>query len=154
MRVIFGLCLSAFALMANATTIDVAVIEGSHAPQKFSFVLGDNREHIDLRTDNTYAAAFRDPSTKKEICRDGVYRTGLLLTLKPIEATDEDETALEIIGYVTNLKALVPGETLSCGTNYTPEFDTTDFSDKVVLKKNRPKVIVIDTKYTVLVTRR
>lgn len=154
MRVIFGLCLSAFALMANAATIDVSVIEGNHAPQKFTFALSDSREHVDLRSDNSYTAAFRDPATKKDICRDGVFRTGLLLTLRPIEAAEKNEAPLEIVGMVTNLKGLVPGEALSCGTNHTPELETTDFSDTVVLKKTRTKFIVIDTKYTVLLTLR
>lgn len=153
MRFLFGLALCISAISAQAATLDMSVVDGYKEPQKFRFELKDQREQIDLRDSHSYPAAFSDPQTKKNICRDGIYHTGLLLTIRPIaEASDDGTQEVEIVGQVTSLGGLKKGVSLDCGTDYKPEIENTAFSDTTLLTKHRSKVIIIDGKYTVLLT--
>lgn len=155
MRFLVGAALCLSAITAQAASLDVSVVEGVKEPQKFRFELKDQREQVDLRESHSYPAAFTDPKTKKNICRDGIYHTGLLLTLRPIGELAEDGTqSMEIVGQVTALAELKKGVALDCGTDHRPEIKNTAFSDTAKLTKNRSKVIIIDGQYTVLLTLR
>ncbi len=61
----------------------------------------DGQAHeLDIRDSHRYHAAFVDPATKREICRDGEYKTGLVLKLRslPIEGTEQP---IEVLGMVS-----------------------------------------------------
>lgn len=151
---LFVLSLSLLAsAAANAYQMDVSIVHGSAAPVKFSYPVNEIRQHADLRVSNEYMAAFTDPHTKKDICRAGMYQTGMLLTLEPKGAVSEDGLVpVEIVGQLSTLKEIKKGKTLACGTQEDVSLANKAFSDTVNLKLNKTKVVVIDTAWTVLVT--
>jgi hypothetical protein len=154
MRLLAALALCVSTISAQAQTLDVSVIHGVNEPVKYTFPLTEHREQIDLRESHNYHAAFTDPSTKKDICREGVYQTGLLLTLRPIDKPVDGEVSVEIIGQISSLSDLKEENKLSCGTNFKPILANAPFSDTVRVSANKKKVVVIDNTYTVIVTLR
>lgn len=151
-RLTIAFALVAAAFTAQAQTLEVSVIQGDKEPVKYHIPVSDHREHIDLRESHNYPVAFVDPATKREICREGVYQTGLLLTLRPIDRTKESELPLEVVGQISKLEALKDGKALACGTNQNPVLSNKPFSDTLQLIPGRPKILVIDNAVTVIVS--
>ncbi len=147
------LLLALFAGAAQATPVmEVSVVQGASEPEKYRFDLNGKRHEIDLRESHRYAAAFHDKASKKDICRDGQYHTGLLLTLRDVPDESSDARAIEVIGQVSTLKKSIPGETYSCGQNTIIDIGNSAFSDTARVRPNRTKVMVIDNNWTVFVT--
>ena len=140
------------AFTAQAQTLEVSVIQGDNEPVKYHFPVSEHREQIDLRESHNYPVAFVDPATKREICREGFYQTGLLLTLRPIDRTKDTELPLEVVGQISKLDQLKDGTSLRCGTNRTPVLSNKPFSDTLQLIQGRPKILVIDNSVTVIVS--
>lgn len=145
------LCLSPLAASAAAPEMTVSVVSGSNAPKAYRYPVDGDKHELDLRAIHSYDAAFEDPATKREICREGMYKTGLLLTLRALPKTEDGNQPVEVIGQVSNFDGIKPGKTLKCGTNQEVSLSTTAFSDTVQVEKDRTKVVVIDGKYTVMV---
>lgn len=151
-RLAFATALIGAAFTAQAQTLEVSVIQGDSEPVKYHIPVSDHREQIDLRESHNYPVAFVDPATKREICREGVYQTGLLLTLRPIDRTKDAELPLEVIGQISTLDKLQDGKALTCGTDQSPVLSNKPFSDTLQLMQGRPKILVIDNAFTVIVS--
>lgn len=147
------LLLLAFAGLAQATSVmEVTVIEGTQVPVKYRFDMDGSRHELDLRDSHRYNAAFNDPATKKDICRESEYRTGLILTLRDMPEYAGAERQIELVGQVSKLKSLTPGSTLSCGQNTVVDMENKAFPEITVVKQNRTKVLVIDNSWTVFIS--
>lgn len=145
------LCLSPLVASAAATEMTVSVVSGSNAPKSYKFAVDGDKHVLDLRAVHSYDAAFEDPATKREICREGMYKTGLMLTLRTLPKSEDGNQPVEVIGQVSNFNGITPGKVLKCGTNQEVSLSTTAFSDTVKVEKDRTKVVVIDGNYTVMV---
>lgn len=146
---IFLLCATS---AVNAATLEVSVTEANQLPEKFYFDLGEERQTLDLRGSERYTAAFKDARTGSEICRDAEYRTGMMMTLRNLDMTEENHYQIEIIGQLTTLGNLEKGETLACGTNEIPVLSNKAFSDTSVLEVGKTKVLIVDRQTTMLMT--
>jgi hypothetical protein len=146
------LALSAQAAQAMPQ-LSVTVIHGTAEPKKFTYELNEQRREIDMRASFPYSAAFRDPITKKDICRDGEYKTGLMFTARYVPSAKKDGAdvlyPIELIGQISDLKDSKPGIELSCGRNTEIEMVNRAMSDTVFVKPNRPKGVVIDNNWTI-----
>jgi xanthine dehydrogenase iron-sulfur cluster and FAD-binding subunit A len=144
--------LSFVAGTANAASLEVAVSQGGNEPQKFSYPLTSERQTLDLRDSGRYTVAIKDKTRGKEICREAEYRTGMVMTLRRVDGDDPDSYKVEVVGQVSNLKALDRREQLACGVNMQPVIENAAFSDTSVLVAGKPKVLVVDGKTTLLLT--
>lgn len=139
-------------LSANAATLEVSVAEGNQKPQKYTYTLNGERQRLDLRESHRYNVAFQDKASRKEICREAEYRTGLVVALRDVEKVGETQYKMEVIGQLTNLDGIVNGEAISCGVNQSPSLSNRAFSDTSVLEVNKTKVLVVDRTTTLLLT--
>ncbi|MGE8065175.1 hypothetical protein [Pseudomonas sp. NPDC089569] len=145
------LCLSPLVASAEASKMTVSVVSGSNAPKSYNYPVDADKHVLDLRAIHRYDAAFEDPATKRQICREGMYKTGLLLTLRALPKTADGSQPVEIIGQVSNFNGITPGKILKCGTNQEVSLSTTAFSDTIQVEKDRTKVVAIDGSYTIMV---
>lgn len=132
--------------------VEVSVSQGSSQIYHSYTELSDGRHSIDLRDSVPYQVAVKDKVRNRDICRDSDYRPGLFLTFRDTGEGTEGAYSMEVIGQVSSLKSMTPGETLSCGQNTVVEMETKAFSDTSQIQVGKPKVIVIDNSWTVLVT--
>lgn len=146
-----ALCLSPLAVNAATNGLRVSVASDRAEPVSYQYPLDDDKQNLDLRASHRYDAAFKDPVTNREVCREGEYKTGLLLTLRSLPKTEDGKQPVEVIGQVSTLDGVKPGITLKCGTNQEVSISTKAFSDTIMVEKNRTKVVVIDGTYTVMV---
>ncbi|MCT8162814.1 hypothetical protein IYR97_25885 (plasmid) [Pseudomonas fulva] len=145
----FTLCL--LPLVAHAAPeLQVSVASGSEVPQAFKYAIDGAKYDLDLRDSHRYQAAFKDTATKRDVCREGEYKTGLLLTLRSLPKTGDGAQPVEIIGQVSKLDGVTDGQRFSCGSNQVVKMSNQAFSDTVQVEPNRTKVVVIDGKYTVI----
>ncbi|EPJ5561938.1 hypothetical protein ACQYZY_26990 [Pseudomonas aeruginosa] len=142
--------LTPLAVQAATEELNVTIASGSVEPVVYRYPLDQERREIDLRQSGRYHVAFKDTATKKVICREAQYKTGLSLTLKPLPKEDGAAQKVEVIGLVTKLAGVKDGERFSCGINQEVSLSHQDFSDTVVVEENRTKAIVIDGVYTVI----
>jgi hypothetical protein len=150
-----SLALTAQAAQA-APELNISVIHGQAEPSTYRFDLNEQRREIDIRERHRYNAAFHVPKTNEDICRDGEYKTGLMFTAKYVPSA-KDNTAdvqypIELIGQISSLKDSKPGIELSCGRNTEIEMINRAVSDTVFVKPNRPKGVVIDNDWTIILT--
>jgi hypothetical protein len=154
--ILFGL----LALTAQAAQampeLSITVIHGKEEPSKYRYDLNEQRREIDLRDRHRYNAAFRVPTSKEEICRDGEYHTGLMFTARYVPSAKKDgadtQYPIELIGQISELKDSKPGIELSCGRNTEIEMLNRAMSDTVFVKPNKSKVVVIDNNWTIFLT--
>lgn len=152
--------LALLAFTANAAhaapELTITVIHGKAEPAKFRFDLTEQRHEIDLRSPHRYNAAFREPASKKDICREGEYQTGLIFSARyvPDEKKDDDDKQypIELIGQISELKNSKPGVEITCGRNTEIEMLNRAMSDIVFVNPNRAKVVVIDNNWTIFLT--
>jgi hypothetical protein len=137
---------------ANAATLEVAVSQGTHEPEHYTYQLSDVRQTLDLRDSARYTVAVLDKVRGKEICREAEYRTGMVMTLRQVEDAGPGQYKIEVVGQVSNLKGIDEKAKLDCGVNMQPIIDNTAFSDTSVIVAGRPKVLVVDGKTTLLLT--
>ncbi|MGP0171040.1 hypothetical protein ACSVIJ_04080 [Pseudomonas sp. NCHU5208] len=139
-------------VVAQASTeeLNVTIAYGTLEPVVYHYPLDQERREIDLRKSDRYHVAFKDTVTKKSICREAQYKTGLSLTLKPLPKEKDGGQKVEVIGLVSKLAGVTDGERLSCGLNQEVTLSHQDFSDTVLVEENRSKAIVIDGAYTVI----
>ncbi len=130
----------------------VSVTEGDKHSYNSHYELTEARHSIDLRDSHPYHVALKDKARGRDVCREADYRTGLYLTFRDTGERTEDAYNIEVIGQVSSVNSVSPGETLSCGQNTIVELGTKAFSDTSLIQVGKPKVIVIDNKWTVLVT--
>ena len=142
--------LSPLAVQAATEELNVTIASGSLEPVIYRYPLNQERREIDLRDSGRYQVAFKDSATKKSICREAQYKTGLSLTLRPLPKEAGAAQMVEVVGLVTKLTGVKDGERLSCGVNQEVSLSHQDFSDTVVVEENRTKAIVIDGVYTVI----
>lgn len=135
---------------AVASQAQVTVIHGSNEPEVFTVQLNGKSQDLDLRESHRYHAAFVDPATKREICRDGEYKTGLVLKLRslPIEG---DLQPVEVVGMVSSLESIKDGVAIKCGTNQEVALSNKSLSDTIRLAPNKTKPMVVDGKWTILI---
>jgi hypothetical protein len=145
------LCLSPLAANAATNELIVSVVAGSQAPTSFKYPLDGDKHELDMRVSHRYDAAFKDTATNRDVCREGMYKTGLLLTLRSLPKDESGNQQVEVIGQVSTLDGVNPGLKLKCGTNQEVMLSNKAFSDTVRIEKNRTKVVVIDGTYTVMV---
>ncbi|HHH9441210.1 TPA: hypothetical protein ACP32N_003147 [Pseudomonas aeruginosa] len=142
--------LIAFSGAAAANQAEVSVIVGRNEPVVFNVPLDGELHAMDLRDSHSYSAAFTDPATKREICRDGEYKTGLVLSLRSLP-NEGDDQPLEVVGMVTTLTSITNGAALKCGINQEVKLANRSLSEMLRLVPNKTKPMVIDGKWTVLV---
>lgn len=140
------------ACSAQAATLEVAVSQGSSEPERFTYQLSDERQTLDLRDSGRYTVAIQDAVRKKQICREAEYRTGMVMTLRQVEISEDGHYKIEIVGQVSNLKSIEEEGRLDCGVNMKPVIENTAFSDTSVIEVGRPKAMVVDGKTTLLLT--
>ncbi|WGK63406.1 hypothetical protein QAO71_17850 (plasmid) [Halopseudomonas sp. SMJS2] len=132
--------------------VEVSVSQGdSHIYHSYT-ELTAGRHSIDLRDAIPYQIAVKDQVRNRDICRESDYRPGLFLTFRDTGEGTDGSYNMEVIGQVSSLKSMTPGEILSCGQNTVVEMETKAFSDTSQIQVGKPKVIVIDNSWTVLVT--
>lgn len=142
--------LLAFSGAAAASQAQVSVIVGTNEPESFLVPLDGQIHEMDLRDAHRYSAAFVDPATKREICRDGEYKTGLVLKMRSLP-NEGAEQPLEVVGMVTTLSSITNGAALKCGTNQEVNLANRSLSEMLRLAPNKTKPMVIDGKWTVLI---
>ncbi len=143
------LALSFMAITAQAASLDVVVSEDNLPVRSFNYVMRDDLQTLDLREQHYYDAAFHDPVTKKDICRPGLYMTGLQVAFKSVP---KSPASVELLGNVSSVKSITDGAKLSCGTHQVVDMKNQAFSQFVDLKPLRPKALVIDKKWTLIIT--
>lgn len=146
----FMLCLAPFIAHAASTELQVSVASGSEEPQAYNYAMDGTKYQLDMRDSHRYQAAFKDAATKRDVCREGEYKTGLLLSLRTLPKTADGSQPVEVVGQVSNLEGVTDGQKLACGANQVVKMKNTAFSDTVQVEPNRTKVVVIDGKYTVM----
>ncbi|MBM5458909.1 hypothetical protein H8F21_15185 [Pseudomonas sp. P66] len=146
----FMLCLFPLVTHAAATELQVTVASGSEEPQAFKYPIDSGKYELDLRGSHRYQAAFKDTATKRDVCREAEYKTGLLLTLRPLPKAADGSQPIEVIGQVSTLEGVTEGQRLSCGSHQVVNMSNKAFSDTVQVEAKRSKVVVIDGKYTVI----
>lgn len=139
------------ACTANAASLEVSVTQADSAPEKFSYHLNGSKQVLDLRESKTFNAAFKDKAGR-DLCRPGLYRTGMIMTMQDVEKVSDNDYKIEIVGQVTTLNGMKSGTKLSCGTNEEPQLNSRAFSDTTVLTVDRTKALVIDKSTTLLIT--
>ena len=147
-----ALLLSMSAMTAHAANneLSVSVASGSDEPVLYTFPIDGARHELDLRESHTYSAAFKDPATKRDICRAGEYKTGLLLKMRLLPVTENGAQPVEVIGQVSTLAGIKDGISLPCGVNQELNITNTAFSDTVQVERKRTKVVVVDGTYAVM----
>lgn len=146
----FMLCLAPFMAHAASTDLQVSVASGNDEPQAYNYPIDGSKSELDLRDSHRYQAAFKDNATKRDVCREGEYKTGLLLSLRTLPKSADGSQPVELIGQVSNLEGVTEGVKLSCGSNQVVKMSNKAFSDTVQIEPNRTKVVVIDGKFTVM----
>ncbi|WP_439126056.1 MAG: hypothetical protein ACNJA3_29585 (plasmid) [Pseudomonas rhizophila] len=146
----FMLCLVPLVTQAATAELQVSVVSGSDEPQAYHYALDGNKYELDIRESHRYQAAFKDGATKRDVCREAQYKTGLLLSLRSLPKAADGSQPVEVIGQVSSLVSLVDGKRFSCGQNQEVNMGNKAFSDTVQVEPNRTKVVVIDGKYTVM----
>ena len=137
---------------ANAATLEVAVSQGSHQPERYTYQLNAERQTLDLRDAGRYMVAVNDPARKKDICREAEYRTGMVMTLREVERPTPGQYRIEVVGQVSSLQGLQEKGKLACGTNTVPIIHNSAFSDTSLIEVGKPKAMVVDGKTTLLLT--
>jgi len=143
---LLSLPLSAHAAPAQLV---VSVASGAHETVTYSYPLETVKQELDLRESARYDVALKDKATGRDVCREAQYKTGLLLTLRPLTDSAADAHSVEVVGQVSELTSLTDGSALSCGKNQEISLAHRAFSDTVVVEQNRTKAIVIDGEHTV-----
>ncbi|KPC02213.1 hypothetical protein QO021_29130 (plasmid) [Pseudomonas amygdali pv. lachrymans] len=128
----------------------MSVVSGTEEPQAYHYTLDGNKYELDIRESHRYQAAFKDGATKRDVCREAQYKTGLLLTLRALPKAADGSQPVEVVGQVSTLDSLVDGSRFTCGRNQEVNMGNKAFSDTVQVEPNRTKVVVIDGKYTVM----
>lgn len=144
------LCLSPLAVNAATTELSVSVASGNKEPSIYNYPIDGTKHALDLRDGHRYTAAFKDPATKRVICREAEYKTGLMLTLRSLPKAADGSQPIEIIGQVSSLNGIKSGEKFQCGVNQEVSMSSKAFSDTVQVEPNRTKAVVIDGTYTVM----
>lgn len=137
---------------AAVPVVEVSVLQGRTNIYNANTELTDGRHSIDLRDSIPYQVAVKDKARNRDICRESDYRPGLFLTFRDTGEGTDGAYNIEVVGQVSSLKSISPGEVLSCGQNTVVELETKAFSDTSQIQVGKPKVIVIDNSWTVLVT--
>lgn len=137
---------------ANAATLEVAVSQGSDEPESYTYQLNGERQTLDLRDSGRYTVAVEDKPRKKDICREAEYRTGMVMTIRDVEKPAKGQYKIELVGQLSNLKALEEKGKLDCGVNMVPVIENSAFSDTSVIEVGKPKAMVVDGKTTLLLT--
>ncbi|KIL03100.1 hypothetical protein EGJ28_21260 [Stutzerimonas xanthomarina] len=128
----------------------VSVASGAHETVTYRYPLEAVKQELDLRESARYDVALKDKATGRDVCREAQYKTGLLLTLRPLAANGSGSQSVEVVGQVSELASLTDGAKLSCGTNQEISLAHRAFSDTVVVEQNRSRAIVIDGQHTVI----
>lgn len=144
------LCLTPLAVSAATNELVVSVVEGNREPVAYKYPLDGDKHELDLRDSHRYDAAFKDPATSREVCREGVYKTGLLLTMRSLPKDENGNQPVEVIGQVSTFDGVKPGQKLKCGTNQEVRLSNTAFSDTVQIGQSKTRAVVIDGTYTVM----
>jgi hypothetical protein len=134
------------------TVVDVSISKGDTHAYRTHYDLTPARHSIDLRDSHPYHVAVRDKVRGRDICRESDYRTGLHLTFRDTGEGTEAAYSMEVIGQVSSLGSITPGETLSCGQNSEVLMNNKAFSDTFQIQPGTPKAIVIDNTWTVFFT--
>ncbi|MPQ69254.1 hypothetical protein [Pseudomonas sp. MWU12-2323] len=137
---------------ANAATLEVAVSQGSNEPKSYTYQLNGESQTLDLRDSTRYTVAVEDKVRKKDICREAEYRTGMVMTIRDVEKPAKGQYKIELVGQLSNLKALEEKGKLDCGVNMVPIIENSAFSDSSVIEEGKTKVLVVDEKTTLLLT--
>ena len=149
---ILGMLLLSVSASVQAATLDISVAQGGSQIQEFSLDLSEERQSLDLRESHRYSVAVSDKTRGKDICREAEYLTGLMLTFKNLEATDQGLSLVEVVGQQSIVEDLATTEVLSCGANQSPVIQTRAFSTTTTVEEGRPRAIVIDGDTTLLLS--
>lgn len=148
----FMLCLAPLLAQASSEDLKVSVASGANEPVAYKYSTDGSKYDLDLRVSHRYQAAFKDTATKQEVCREAEYKTGLLLKLRALPKEADGSQPIEVIGQVSALDGISEGDRLKCGTNQVVNMSNKAFSDTVRVEPNRTKAVVIDGKYTVMLS--
>lgn len=148
----FGLLLIVplVAQAAPGEILQVSVVSGSDTPQEYNLPLTEHNNQIDLRERHRYHVAAKDLVRKRDVCREDEYKTGLLLSIRPLGKSEDNSQPVEVVGQVSSIVSVADGQKLACGVNQVVKMKHQAFSDTVQVQPGRTKMVVIDGKYTVM----
>ncbi|MEE8056751.1 MAG: hypothetical protein V3T17_02780 [Pseudomonadales bacterium] len=86
-------------------------------------------------------------------CTVDIYKTGLVVGLKPISQHPKGQT-FDLYGYMSTFERLETIKNLACGPVQKAHIKQTKFSRKLTLNYNEPVNLIIDRNYSLLFSLR